>query len=84
VGGREGGEGGQVPVGREKEDVGAGGVHLVGLAGVDGLLLNIFDLEGVQLLVKHLKEGGREGGREGGESEGFNKRLTGRKTKVSE
>ena len=64
---KEGGrEGGQIPVGGEEEDVGAGGVHLVGLAGVDGLLLHVLDLEGVQLLVEHLGEGGREGGREGG------------------
>ena len=41
-------------VGREEQDVGAGGVHLVGLARVDGLLLHSFDFQSVQLLVEHL------------------------------
>ena len=46
---------GDVPlVRREEQDVGAGTVHLVGLAGMDGLLLHRLNLQGVQLLVKHL------------------------------
>lgn len=41
-------------VGGKEEDVGAGGVHLVRLPGMDGLLLHRLDLQGIQLLVKHL------------------------------
>jgi len=41
---------------RKQEDVGAGGVHLVRFARVDGLLLHRLDLQGVQLLVEHLAQ----------------------------
>ena len=41
-------------VGSEEEDVSAGAVHLVGLPGMDGLLLDRLNLQGIQLLVKHL------------------------------
>lgn len=41
-------------VGSEEQDVCAGGVHLVGLARVDGLLLHSLDLKRIQLLVKDL------------------------------
>ena len=44
---------GDVPlVRREQQDVGAGRVHLVTLARVDGLLLHRLDVERVELLVK--------------------------------
>mmetsp|Transcript_19228 Transcript_19228/g.59304 ORF Transcript_19228/g.59304 Transcript_19228/m.59304 type:complete len:391 (-) Transcript_19228:3185-4357(-) len=39
---------------RKQQDVRARGVHLVTLARVDGLLLHVLDLEGVELLVEHL------------------------------
>lgn len=41
-------------VGGEEEDVSAGGVHLVGLPGMDSLLLYRLNLQSIQLLVKHL------------------------------
>ena len=48
---------GDVPlVGGEEEDVSAGAVHLVGLPWMNGLLLHRFNLQGIQLLVKHLHE----------------------------
>ena len=39
---------------REQERVGAGRVHLVRLAGVDGLLLHVLDVKSIQLLIEHL------------------------------
>ena len=51
---------GDVPlVGSKQQDVGTGAVHLVGLTGVDGLLLYCLNLQGVQLLVKHLQTEGQ-------------------------
>lgn len=41
---------------REQEGIGTRRVHLVRLAGVDSLLLNVLDVQGVQLLVEHLIE----------------------------
>lgn len=41
-------------VGCEEQDVGTGGVHLVGLPGVDGLLLHSLNLQSIQFLIKHL------------------------------
>lgn len=55
---QKGGLGDGPLVGREEEGVGTGGVHLVRLAGVDGLLLDVLDVQGVQLLVEHLRGGG--------------------------
>ena len=43
-------------VGCKQQDVCTGGVHLVGLARVDGLLLHSLNLQGIQLLVKYLAE----------------------------
>mmetsp|Transcript_62206 Transcript_62206/g.196851 ORF Transcript_62206/g.196851 Transcript_62206/m.196851 type:complete len:1067 (-) Transcript_62206:4174-7374(-) len=40
----------------KKEDICAGGVHLIALARVDRLLLDRLDLERIQLLVEHLAE----------------------------
>lgn len=40
---------------REEESVGAGRVHLVRLAGVDGFLLHVLDVQRVQLLIEDLQ-----------------------------
>ena len=40
----------------KQQDVGARRVHLVALAGMDGLLLDSLDLQGVELLVEHLAQ----------------------------
>lgn len=46
-------------VGSEQQDVCTGGVHLVGLPGMNGLLLDSLNLQGVQLLVKDLASVGK-------------------------
>jgi hypothetical protein len=38
----------------EKKDVGARGVHLVTLSGMDGLLLHRLDLKGFEFLIENL------------------------------
>ncbi len=47
---------GDVPfVGSKQKDVRTRAVHLVGLAGMDGLLLDSIDLQRIQLLIKYLQ-----------------------------
>ena len=41
-------------VSRKEDQIGTAAVHLVGLTRVDGLLLDGFDLEGIQLLIEYL------------------------------
>mmetsp|Transcript_39335 Transcript_39335/g.83813 ORF Transcript_39335/g.83813 Transcript_39335/m.83813 type:complete len:1257 (-) Transcript_39335:3240-7010(-) len=43
-------------VGGEEQDVGTRGIHLVGLSGMDRLLLHHLDLEGIQLEIEHLAQ----------------------------
>jgi hypothetical protein len=48
---------GDIPlVRREQKDVGAGRVHFVTFPGVNCLLLNCLDLEGLQFLIEHLTQ----------------------------
>ena len=47
-----------LPVGGKEEDVRTGGIHLVGLAGVDGFLLDVLYLQSVEFLVEDLERVG--------------------------
>ena len=48
---------GDIPlVGSEEENICTRAVHLVGLPGMDGLLLHCVDLQSIQFLVKHLQQ----------------------------